>query len=170
MRFFSKLQIVGSLKRYKSTNITVTTLTIPIQVQKLEKEYPESLQPAPRDPTIDIVTSTTEGMVKNGVRIFRPAVSTMQSGKDKSRHWQIDFDILQHGNRWENQLVGWRGTADPVQSLCFKFPSKESAIEYAKRQGWSYTIQEPNFPKFKVKTYKENFAYNPNELRFIYTK
>ncbi|PVV03319.1 hypothetical protein BB560_002214 [Smittium megazygosporum] len=95
----------------------------------------------------------------------------MQSGKNNGRHWQIDFNLLSNGgNRWENQLIGWRGSSDPSQGIRLYFSSKEKAIAFAKRQGLKYNVVEPNFTKFKVKTYKENFVYHSEKLPFIYTK
>ena len=41
------------------------------------------------------------------VRIYVPTRNTMQSGGARGEQWRIDFDILQGGGRWENQLMGW---------------------------------------------------------------
>ena len=41
------------------------------------------------------------------VRIYVPTRNTMQSGGARGERWRIDFDILQGGGRWENQLMGW---------------------------------------------------------------
>lgn len=46
---------------------------------------------------------TTERMV----RIFAPAKPATQSGKNNTRTWRIDFDILPDADRWENPLIGW---------------------------------------------------------------
>ncbi|OMJ26701.1 NADH-ubiquinone oxidoreductase [Smittium culicis] len=120
---------------------------------------------------IDVASCTYEGQIKNKVRIYRPAATPTQSGKDNSRTWKIDFDTLQFGNNWENQLVGWKGSANIMQSIRMDyFSTKEEAIRFAEKHGWEYCVKEPKFPKFKVKSYKANFQYNPNELRFIYTK
>lgn len=46
---------------------------------------------------------TTERMV----RIFAPAKPATQSGRNNTRTWRIDFDILPDADRWENPLIGW---------------------------------------------------------------
>jgi hypothetical protein len=44
------------------------------------------------------------------VRIFTPTKSTMQSAKQGTQHWQIDWDVLPGSGRWENELMGWAST------------------------------------------------------------
>ena len=73
--------------------------------------------------------------MERSVRIFSPSKRATQSGKNDGRMWRIDFDILEDGNRWENPLMGWASSSDSQQSLQIKFYSKESAIEFAERQG-----------------------------------
>ncbi|CDH49902.1 potential mitochondrial complex 21_18kd subunit [Lichtheimia corymbifera JMRC:FSU:9682] len=109
---------------------------------------------------------TTERMV----RIFAPAKPATQSGRNNTRTWRIDFDILPDADRWENPLIGWASSADTQQALQIKFLSKEEAISFAERQGWSYYVQEPKKAKFVKKAYADNFKYNPNKLRLIKTK
>jgi len=78
----------------------------------------------------------------------------MQSGGARGEQWRIDFDILQGGGRWENQLMGWASSyvrlapshlsvvadwvtyrADYNQSLRMDFRTKEDAIHFAEKQG-----------------------------------
>ncbi|OLY82347.1 NADH-ubiquinone oxidoreductase 21 kDa subunit, mitochondrial [Smittium mucronatum] len=119
-----------------------------------------------RTPEIDVYSATVED-----IKVLQFLATPTQSGKAQARAWTIDFDTLDHGDRWENQLVGWKGSANIMQSIRMNnFATKEEAIRFAEKQGWEYHIKEPKFPKFKVKSYKANFTYNPNELRFIYTK
>ena len=91
---------------------------------------------------------------RRNVRIYRPANTPTQSGSARSNHWKIDFDTQE---RWENPLLGWSSSADPVQSLSLKFNTKEEAITFAERQGYDYWIDLPKEPVFKVKQYAENF-------------
>ena len=48
-----------------------------------------------------------EDLLERTVRIFKPSRSASQQGKNGTRLWRIDFDILEDGNRWENPLIGW---------------------------------------------------------------
>ncbi|KAI9469628.1 ETC complex I subunit conserved region-domain-containing protein, partial [Zychaea mexicana] len=104
------------------------------------------------------------------VRIFTPAKPATQSGKNNTRIWRIDFDIVEDANRWENPLMGWASSADYQQSLQIKFYSKESAIEFAERQGWNYYVQEPKKSSFVKKAYADNYKYSAGKLRMIKTK
>ncbi|OMH81414.1 NADH-ubiquinone oxidoreductase 21 kDa subunit, mitochondrial [Zancudomyces culisetae] len=94
----------------------------------------------------------------------------MQSGKNNTKYWTIDFSTLAKGHRWENQLIGWQGTSDNMQAVKLRFFTLQQAIDYATRHGLEYSVKQPTSPKFKVKTYKQNFVYNPDKLRMIYTK
>src|SRR5437773_2159309 len=40
--------------------------------------------------------------------IYRPAKTATQSGDWHSHHWQMDWDPLPKGHRWENPLIGWQ--------------------------------------------------------------
>lgn len=54
----------------------------------------------------------------------------MQSAKQGTNHWQIDFDTLQGAGRWENELMGWGSTADYMQGTSMKFRSREDAVHF----------------------------------------
>ncbi|ORX43879.1 hypothetical protein DM01DRAFT_1196242 [Hesseltinella vesiculosa] len=109
-------------------------------------------------------------LLERSVRIFQPSKPATQSGKNGTRHWRIDFDILEDGNRWENPLMGWSSSADYQQALQIKFATKQSAIQFAEKQGWSYYVQEPKPVKFVKKSYADNYKYFPGKLPLIKTK
>merc|ERR1719362_2329701 len=56
------------------------------------------------------------------VRIFKPAKNPMQSGTAGIKRWKIEFDNQQ---RWENNLMGWTSTADPLSNMVLDFATKE---------------------------------------------
>ncbi|KAJ1980326.1 ndufs4 NADH dehydrogenase Fe-S protein subunit [Dimargaris verticillata] len=118
----------------------------------------------------DVVSGAPTDLRARMVRIFRAAKSAMQSGTANTRAWRIDFDVLEHGDRWENQLMGWASSADYMQAVRMKFKTKESAIEFAEKQGWNYYVQEPKTRAFKKMVYGDNFTYSPTELRLVRTK
>ncbi|CAO3593392.1 unnamed protein product [Absidia cylindrospora] len=93
-----------------------------------------------------------------------------QSGKNGTRLWRIDFDIIEDGNQWENPLMGWSSSSNYQQALQMKFTSKEAAIHFAEKQGWNYYVQEPKPVKFVKKAYADNYKYSPGKLRIIKTK
>lgn len=67
----------------------------------------------------------------------------MQSGTYGTRRWRIEFD---NRERWENPLVGWGSSGDPLSSLQPEFGSKEDAMMYCQRMGLFINLQ--NFQNF----------------------
>ncbi|KAF7728291.1 hypothetical protein EC973_006466 [Apophysomyces ossiformis] len=120
---------------------------------------------------VDAVSGAPEELVlERSVRIFQPSKTSTQSGKHCTRYWRIDFDIMEDGNRWENPLMGWASSSDYQQALALKFTSKEDAINFAEKQGWSYYVQEPKRVKFVKKAYADNYKYSAGKLRYVMTK
>ncbi|XP_047343223.1 NADH dehydrogenase [ubiquinone] iron-sulfur protein 4, mitochondrial [Vespa velutina] len=91
------------------------------------------------------------------VRIYQPSKNSMQSGTNNIHYWQIDFDTRE---RWENPLIGWTSTGDPLSNVKVDFSSKEAAILHCERMGWKYYIQKPNQVGPKPRSYGSNFAWN----------
>ena len=40
-------------------------------------------------------------------------------------------------------LMGWTGSTDTLRQLKLRFPTREAAIDYARRQGLRYEVREP---------------------------
>merc|ERR1712008_179349 len=91
------------------------------------------------------------------VRIFRPAKNAMQSGTHGVKRWKIEFETRQ---RWENNLMGWASSGDPLSNLLVDFGSKEDAIAFVEKNGWDYFIEEAAEKTPKTKSYANNFAWN----------
>lgn len=99
-----------------------------------------------------------EHVIERRVRIFKPAKNAMQSGTNNIHHWEMEFDNRQ---RWENPLMGWTSTGDPLSNMKVQFKSSEEAIEHCEKNGWSWFIDEVKEVKqFKPKNYGENFSWN----------
>ncbi len=88
------------------------------------------------------------------VRIFRPAKSSMQSGK-AGRNWMLEYDAT--SAKRADPLMGWQGSADTLTQLKLKFDSKEAAIAYAVAKNLDYVVQEEQPRVLKIQTYAENF-------------
>jgi ETC complex I subunit conserved region len=56
--------------------------------------------------------------------------------------------------------MGWIGSRDPFPHIRLRFPDRQSAIEFAKRQGWPYVVQNPPVRRFRPKSYADNFRYD----------
>ncbi|KAG0308194.1 hypothetical protein BGZ98_008702 [Dissophora globulifera] len=103
-------------------------------------------------------------------RIYQQCKAATQSGIANTGYWRLDFDTELQAGRFENELIGWASSADYMQALAMKFFSKEDAIAFADKQGWEYSVQEPNKKIFKKKVYADNFKYSNTKLRFVKTK
>ncbi|CAG8532003.1 11585_t:CDS:2 [Diversispora eburnea] len=124
------------------------------------------------EPTIpaEVISGAPEELRYRTVRIYKPSKTAMQSGTHNTKHWRIDFDVLEKGDKWENPLMGWFSSADYMQALQMKFNTKEDAIHFAEKQGWDHYVQEHYEPQFRKKVYADNYKYSPGKLRIIKTK
>ncbi|XP_017308033.1 NADH dehydrogenase [ubiquinone] iron-sulfur protein 4, mitochondrial [Ictalurus punctatus] len=117
------------------------------------------------DEKLDItaITGVPEEHIKTRkVRIFVSARTAMQSGVQNTKKWKMDFDTRE---RWENSLMGWASTADPLSNMNLTFSTKEDAIAFAEKNGWSYDITEKRTPKPRVKSYGANFSWDKRTRR-----
>lgn len=111
---------------------------------------------------VDVATTSgvpEEHIKERYVRIFRPAKNPMQSGTAGVRRWRIEFDTRE---RWENNLMGWASSGDPLSNMVVDFASKEEAVEFVEKNGWSYWVEDPKERLPKAKSYALNFSWNKN--------
>ncbi|VDK66392.1 unnamed protein product [Onchocerca ochengi] len=115
-------------------------------------------------PQVPTKIKISDGMSKDflrsrRVRIYRPAREATQSGWAGTKTWKIELDNLE---RWENPLIGWSSTGDPLSniSMALDFASKEDAIRYCETNNLNYEVVEPNERIIKPKSYAENFSWN----------
>jgi hypothetical protein len=88
-------------------------------------------------------------------RIFRPAKTATQSGRAKTRQWLLEMEP--RSRKHADPLCGWIGSDDTEQQVQLRFPSKEAAIAYARRQGIDYRLDEPHQRVVRPKSYADNF-------------
>ncbi len=88
-------------------------------------------------------------------KIYRPSKTAMQSGIKKFDKWVIEFVTEKTGI---NPLMGWESSTDTLNELNLKFSSKESAIEYAKKNKIKYELIDSNNRKIVKKSYADNFT------------
>lgn len=81
--------------------------------------------------------------------------NAMQSGTYQTHKWKLEFDNQQ---RWENPLMGWGSTGDPISNLNLEFNSKEDAIVYCQRMGNFLTLLKLFFNKRFL--FESDFFYN----------
>ncbi|XP_023321360.1 NADH dehydrogenase [ubiquinone] iron-sulfur protein 4, mitochondrial [Eurytemora carolleeae] len=98
-----------------------------------------------------------EHTLERTVRIYKPAKNAMQSGTAGIKRWRIEFDTRE---RWENNLMGWSSSADPLSNTLLDFANKEDAIKFAEKNSWTYSLEDPKERAPKSKSYALNFAWN----------
>ncbi|KAI5642904.1 ETC complex I subunit conserved region domain-containing protein [Phthorimaea operculella] len=99
-----------------------------------------------------------EHVVTRRVRIYQPPKNAMQSGTSNTHHWEMEFDNRQ---RWENPLMGWTSTGDPLSNMKVSFSTPEDAIEHCEKNGWQWFLDIPKTEKpVRPKRYGDNFAWN----------
>ena len=79
----------------------------------------------------------------------------MQSGLSKTDKWIIEFKTKNTGT---NPLMGWESSTDTLSELKLEFSSKESAIDYAKKNKIDFELIEPQKRKTVKKSYADNFT------------
>ena len=99
------------------------------------------------------------------VKIFIPAKNVMQSGTHGQNRWRLKWDTQE---RYENPLMGWGSSCDPLSNLHLSFPNPETAISYCVKNGFEYEVVQPKMPSKKVKSYGDNFAWSSH--RRVVTK
>ena len=87
-------------------------------------------------------------------KIYKPTKTAMQSGKRNTKNWLLEFDTLDTGI---NLLMGWETSQDTMSEVKLEFPSKEQAINYAKKNNIDYYVVEPQKIKIIKKSYSDNF-------------
>ena len=92
------------------------------------------------------------------VRIFQPAKTAMQSGRAKIKGWVMVFEPSSASR--PDPIIGWNGSADTNRQVRLTFDSKDDAIAYARKNGFTYTVSEPKQRRIKPKAYADNFAYS----------
>src|SRR4051794_26283368 len=90
-------------------------------------------------------------------RIFKPAKNAMQSGRAKTREWQLDYEPEQP--RAVEPLMGWTSSGDMKQQLTLRFDTKEDAVAYCERKGIAYQGIEPKQPGRRPAAYADKFAF-----------
>jgi hypothetical protein len=91
-------------------------------------------------------------------RIFRPSKNAMQSGKQKTPEWVLEFEPKDA--RRPDPLMGWTQTSDTASSqVRLSFETREDAVRYADNNGIAFQLIDPKPAKKIIKAYADNFAF-----------
>jgi|TARA_B100000519_G_C13993811_1_gene320556 hypothetical protein len=92
----------------------------------------------------------------SSARIYKPAKTAMQSGRGKTKSWILEFEPS--AAKRPDQLMGWISSQDmKADQVRIKFSEKEQAIDFARRVGISFRVQEQAKKKVMPKSYADNF-------------
>ncbi|CAG8521683.1 9948_t:CDS:2 [Funneliformis mosseae] len=125
------------LRLTKAPNVTVfrrisseVSNSVSSNTSKKESED-KAVKTAPETTNVisaDVISGAPEELQYRTVKIYKPTRTAMQSGEHNTKHWRINFDILEGGDRWENPLIGWASrlyasitTEIQVQGRCDSF-------------------------------------------------
>src|SRR4051794_39243494 len=73
--------------------------------------------------------------------IHKPGRSVISSGKARAREWVLSFQA--RSAQFIEPLMGWCGGDDPLRHVELRFPSRQTAIEFAQRHGITYEVSDP---------------------------
>lgn len=89
-------------------------------------------------------------------RIYLPAKTATSSGRAKARYWILEMEPTTAKSI--DPLCGWSGSGDTSLQVQLKFPSREAAIAYAKRNGLDATVSPAKTRMVRPKSYADNFT------------
>ncbi|HZH26947.1 MAG TPA: ETC complex I subunit [Azospirillaceae bacterium] len=95
------------------------------------------------------------------VRIYKPSKTALQSGSTKSKQWMLEYEI--ETPRRPEPLMGWISSGDTLNQVKMHFPTKEEAIAFAEKNGWTYTVQDATPRRIRPRNYADNFR--PDRVR-----
>jgi len=87
------------------------------------------------------------GQRRRIVHIRQDMAKVTQSPKFKEKYYEISFsDDGEFSEAWDNPLMGWVSSADPLASNMggvLKFKTAADAVYFAKKRGWDYVVEAP---------------------------
>ncbi|MBY5714675.1 NADH dehydrogenase ubiquinone Fe-S protein 4 [Rhizobium leguminosarum] len=93
-------------------------------------------------------------------RIFKPSRSAMTSGTPRMQGWRLVFE--RRSAPFIEPLMGYTGCTDTLTQVELEFPTLESAIRYAERQGLTYTVQRQMSKAAAAKQRTSRRTYRPS--------
>jgi hypothetical protein len=82
--------------------------------------------------------------------------SAVQSGRANTKRWVLEFEPTSAPEI--EPLMGWVASTDTQKQVRLMFPTCESAVAFAERYGWDYTVYAPRKHTVRPKSYAEQFT------------
>ena len=112
------------------------------------------------------LTGVPEQFFGRPVEVYHQSKNPMQDGYAQAQKWKLRFDFQ---GQWNNSLMGWSSSRDPVNILNLEFPTAEAAVAYCERLGYKCVVQADqgdHGERHEVrKNYGDNFLYQPPRKR-----
>ncbi|MCL6740983.1 ETC complex I subunit [Sphingomonas sp. RB56-2] len=88
-------------------------------------------------------------------RIVQEQRKTTQSGKAQAGSWTLEYE-RQQAQR-PDPLTGWNGSGDTNTQIRLRFSTKEEAMAYATRKGFTVHVVPAAPTSLKLQAYADNF-------------
>uniref|UniRef100_A0AC34R6V3 NADH dehydrogenase [ubiquinone] iron-sulfur protein 4, mitochondrial n=1 Tax=Panagrolaimus sp. JU765 TaxID=591449 RepID=A0AC34R6V3_9BILA len=164
------IRLTKDLNRYFSSekkDSTVPILRVHDAVRKtMEDVLGETKEKKPIEMTTDIQEAASnlsgipeEHKAERIAKIYKPTRQVTQTPWNNTKVWNIALD---NRERWENPLIGWASSGDPLSSIdmALDFATKEDAIAFCEKNHWKWEVEEPQSRKVIPKQYGANFSWN----------
>ena len=92
-------------------------------------------------------------------RIYRPAKTTMQSGRGKIQDWVLEYEMVTP--RRPEPLMGWTSSGDTLNQVKLRFATAEDAVAYCQRKGLAYAVDPEHRRRVRPRNYADNFKPRP---------
>ena len=90
-------------------------------------------------------------------RIYSPAKTAMQSGKNKTGEWLLEYEA--QSARKVEPLMGYTSSSDMNSQVKLKFSTLEAATNYCEKNGLAYQVHQPHQQRRRQVAYADNFSF-----------
>lgn len=88
-------------------------------------------------------------------RIIEEQRKTTQSGKAKAGTWTLEFERVEAQR--PDPLTGWSGSGDTNTQIRLTFDTRDEAIAYATKKGFTIHLVPAPIVPLKLQAYADNF-------------
>ena len=94
-------------------------------------------------------------------KIYKPAKTAMQSGRQKTDKWILEF--IQKKPTKRDPVMGWPSCEDTQKQIKLKFETMEKAVNYCEKNNIKFELVKNQERKIKPKAYADNFSFSRKE-------